>query len=378
MLRAHILSLFLFVVLAARAANAPKTTALPEVMVESNRNKIVHILAYVRDHSSISNYSDTVFLYREKLVDFMLVPNEKINFKGWRIPRTLLSNSYYRFTNAQGLDSVSDEYKFHFTWTDWMGMPPLGQLPKKLRYVDAGVDTIHGKYSAVETWKRDKDVVVLSLNLLAGEEGRKWCPAFDGFFKEGVDFYDFKATFNYENVLGADLSPLDLTSYSFNIESFGRGHEMRRVSSEREGYYFTTSAELYVIDREYLTVKEAKTWQNHKFDKENVELFEPASAPPLDSATLALIDRVGELDKEAVRLELPPNEKLGSGKLRNDNFSLGKRALFIFKQFTGISRYKFRKDQKKKWNNFKKSVKEMNTKRKEAGQENTPPQSPLF
>ena len=46
-------------------------TELPELMVKSGRDKILHILAYVREFSELTTYTDTVALFREKMVDFI-------------------------------------------------------------------------------------------------------------------------------------------------------------------------------------------------------------------------------------------------------------------------------------------------------------------
>lgn len=73
---------------------------LPEVVVDSRKHKLLHVLAYVREYSTLSTYYDTVFLFREKMVDYMLPPATRVKFGGWSAPRTLTSRSYYRFTNA--------------------------------------------------------------------------------------------------------------------------------------------------------------------------------------------------------------------------------------------------------------------------------------
>ena len=83
-------------------------TELPEMVVESGKRRVLHMLAYVREYSTLSSYGDTVLLFREKMVDYMFVPDKKMRFKGWTIPRILKTKSYYRFTDGQGLDSVSD------------------------------------------------------------------------------------------------------------------------------------------------------------------------------------------------------------------------------------------------------------------------------
>lgn len=49
---------------------------LPEVVVESKKRQVLHITAYLREYSTLSTYSDTVLLFREKTVDFM-VPTKK-------------------------------------------------------------------------------------------------------------------------------------------------------------------------------------------------------------------------------------------------------------------------------------------------------------
>ncbi|MDE6097647.1 MAG: carboxypeptidase-like regulatory domain-containing protein, partial [Muribaculaceae bacterium] len=45
---------------------------LPEVVVESRRRRVLHVLAYVREYSTLTTYTDSVFLFREKMVDYML------------------------------------------------------------------------------------------------------------------------------------------------------------------------------------------------------------------------------------------------------------------------------------------------------------------
>ncbi|MDE6805737.1 MAG: hypothetical protein K2J05_02910, partial [Muribaculaceae bacterium] len=46
-----------------------KVRNLPEFVVESNENKYLHVLAYVREYSTLSTYTDTIFMFREKMVD---------------------------------------------------------------------------------------------------------------------------------------------------------------------------------------------------------------------------------------------------------------------------------------------------------------------
>ena len=155
---------------------------LPEFVYESNRLKALHLLAYVREYSSITTYTDTVSMYREKLVDYMIPPRKKSRFKGWRIPRILSSRSYYHFINDQGLDSVSSLYNQHFSWSDWVGLPPTVELPERLRYAENASDTLFGKYSATEIWNLTNDTVSVRVDVLADTVSKRWVPTMSQFF----------------------------------------------------------------------------------------------------------------------------------------------------------------------------------------------------
>lgn len=70
-----------------------------------------------------------------------------------------------------------------------------------------------------------------------------------------------------------------------------------------------------------------------------------------------LIARVNLLDKEQVRLDVAPDQRLVSlyfdSNYGSKNFRIGNRALSILKTLTGISQYKFHKNTKMHWNELK-------------------------
>lgn len=119
-------------------------TELPEVIVESKKRQVLHLIGYVREYSTLATYTDTILLFREKIVDFM-VPSKKIKkFRGWITPRLLASESYYRFSDAGGNDSVSDYFPEHFSWADWIGIFRQIQVPEKISSSSNICDTILG------------------------------------------------------------------------------------------------------------------------------------------------------------------------------------------------------------------------------------------
>ena len=328
---------------------------LPEMVVESRKQRLLHVLAYVREYSTLSTYTDTVFLFREKMVDYMLPSDERMKFRGWSTPRILTSKSYYRFANDAGLDSVSDVSRHHFSWSDWIGMSMKTALPERLRNASAGTDTVYGKYSPTEIWLRSNDSVSVSVDVLADITSRKWVPDLAGFFRKDLDFERFRLKYDYDYLDGDSLSALNLTGYSFNIESNGRGHSMFRFNRINEPFFVSTSADVYILDKEYISVKEAKKWEKRRFDTEETGIYEPMEAPALSPAILALIDRVDNIDKENIRLDTAPDRRMICKFDGRRNFKIGHRALSLLKGLTGITAYKSRKNLNRNWSNFRKT-----------------------
>lgn len=331
-----------------------KVSELPEVVVKSGRQRLLHILAYVREWSTLATYTDTIFLFREKMVDYMLPSDNKIKFKGWSYPRVLTSKSYYRFTNNNGLDSVSDASQHHFSWSDWIGIPPEVSMPLRIRNCQISADTLCGKFSPTEIWHRSNEQIRVDVDVLADTVSRRWVPGLTSFFQTGMDYEKFKLTFNYDNVMGDTISRLDLARFSFSIESKGRGREMFRFNKINEPFFVSTDAEIYILDKEYITVREAKKWDNRDFDVDEIGIYEPLDAPPLSLSTSNLIERVNHLDKNKIRLNFLPDHKLIGSNSERRNFRIGRRALFLLKQVTGITLYKSHKNFNNNWNRFRK------------------------
>ncbi len=328
---------------------------LPEVVVLKDRNRVLHILAYVREKSTLTTYRDTVVLFREKMVDYMLPTTERTHFKGWSMPRVLGCRSYYRFTDRNGTDSVSDACRHHFSWSDWLGLPPVVSLPAALTADTCATDTLKGRYSPALVWNRHGDEVAVNVNVLADPGQRSWVPDMDHFFHNGVEFERFRVNYAYSGVNTDSLSPLFLSHYACNIESRGRGHAMFRFNRLDEPYYVTTDADVYIVDKEYITVGEARRWEKRKFDPERTMICEPPEAPALAEEDLALVERVGRVNKDYARQHYTPDARLASKNLDagRRNFRIGRRALMMLKQVTGISSIKHRRKMKKDWQDFK-------------------------
>lgn len=334
---------------------------LPEVVIEGKQKRILHILAYVREHSTLSSYTDTVTMFREKNIDYMLPADSKTKFKGWKYPRVISSSSYYRFTNSDGLDSVSNQCNYHFSWSDWIGVIPQMPIPSNLIASEIASDTVFGKYSPTEVWNRNKDRISVDINVLADTSSQKWVPMISSFFrKEDTEFEQFRLHVNYDNIPGNEVTPLDLTGFSFNIDSRGRGHGMFMFNKYDQPFFVTTYTEVYILDKEYITVKEARKWHERKFKSEDIPILEPTEAPELQPSTLALIDRVNNVNTDIVRLSVEPDQRLVSPYVSKTSDNIGKRMLTLLKQLTGISSYQSRRNLNRRLNDFHKSYRKQN------------------
>ncbi|MDE6278015.1 MAG: hypothetical protein K2M06_07905 [Muribaculaceae bacterium] len=333
--------------------------ALPEMVVEAKGRRVLHILAYVREYSSLSTYEDTVFLFREKMVDYMWNPSRNGSFTGWNSPRILNSRSYYRFTNYQGLDSVSDKFNNHFSWADWVGLAPKAELPRRLIGRESGTDTVNGKYSMTEVWTKDGDRVDVDIDVLADTGRRTWVPNLSAFFNKDLDFERFKIRFNYDNVVGNTMSPLEMTGYSFTIESNGRGRGMFMFNRVDDPFFVSTYCEVYIVDKGFVSVKEARRLEKKLPDElKEMAIFEAASAPELQQSILELIARVDEVDRDKIRLALVPDKRLGGKEVVKLN--PGQQILKRLKGLVGLDDVNARRKWNSQWKEFRKERRERN------------------
>lgn len=290
---------------------------LPEVKVDTRKRPILHLTGYLREISSMSSSFDTIMLYREKWVDFMIPAHNEKHFKGWTDPRILKSKSYYKFTDAWGQDSVSDRIDHHFSWSDWISLPPRVNQPKTIVRNRQITDTIMGVYSSAEVWNRDSTKIRVDIDVLADTLRGKWTPRLNSRLWRDLDFERLLLTFEYSDCDTFSVKPQNIDRMSFYIESMGRGHDMFRFKSRYDNIlYVTTYVDLIIADREYLTVKDAK-----RKEKDQLLALEEASIVlesekiPRDSVINDLIARVNAIDHDQRRLGMEIDFRVGNGKI---------------------------------------------------------------
>lgn len=290
---------------------------LPEFVYTPGENRALHILAFVRDSSTLTTYTDTVILFREKWVDFMLPDRPTKKMRGWRRPRVLTTKSYYRFKDYGGLDSVSDKCSHHFSWSDWVGVVRRVGIPQKIAAGTNAADTLFGRYSPAEIWKSDSDGISLRANILADTTARRWVPDLSLFFRDDIEFHEFRVNFRFSIPEDSIIRARDIERIDCKISSEGRGHPLFSFHKPHQPFFVDTYAQVYIIDRAYIPIKEAQEWEN--VDLRSLDLRPPSEIVPGKSAdALALIARVEGIDHDGSRLAIQPDSRLGRPKPRRN------------------------------------------------------------
>lgn len=276
---------------------------LPELRVSSGHREVLHLKATVREYSTLTTYSDTVLLFREKDVDFM-IPAKRLmaRYDGWLTPRILNSRSYYHFTDEYGLDSVSNRYSQHFSWSDWMGLFKSRSVPRALRDGLVSTDTVKGKYSPALIWEKHDEDVILKVNVLADSENERLLPEVFQLFRKRVDFTCFNITYSFSDVSGPEVMADNISHLSFEIESEGRGRGVRNYFRPDETLWINTRADMFVTDREYITLSEAKKREKDPGRAESAGYLKNSYLPELPDEIIALIARVDSIDPEKYKL----------------------------------------------------------------------------
>lgn len=284
---------------------------LPEVVVSSGVLKALHILGYVREYSTLTTYTDTVMLFREKMVDFMIPEKDVRKFKGWTLPRMLSSRSYYNFRNSAGLDSVSDAFPEHFSWSDWVGVIKTASLPPALQHAGNATDTVRGRWTASRIWRRSGDRIYLDVDILSDTLNRSYVPQLAGFIRKGIDFRRLDIRYIFDNCGDGEVTADNISAMSFNIESQGRGRNLERLFSSKGSPYVETYVELYIVDKEYIPIKEARKWEKFTMEGDGAAILVPDGIPELPPSAKDLIARVENIDVAETRLRTEIDPRIG-------------------------------------------------------------------
>ncbi len=259
---------------------------LPEVLVESKKHQVLHMIGYVREYSTLTTYSDTVMLFREKTVDFMVpVGRESGQFGGY------------------------------FSWADWIDISGGSEMPETLKGQERAEATAGGRHGPAAVWRRNGDDISLEIDILADERNARWAPGLYGFVKNGLDIRRMNLKYLFSGVGSDTILADDIARMSFSIESNGRGRNLNLFFRTSDPVYVDTYAEIYMTDKEYISVPEAKRWEKALPRNGGIGFFPPPDAPELQPAIRSIVERVEAIDYSALRLNEKPDSRYAGKNL---------------------------------------------------------------
>lgn len=276
----------------------------------------------------------------------MLPDHDEKRFSGWDIPRIIASKSYYRFTNSEGLDSVSDAFPEHFSWCDWIGVVRENAIPLSLRENTVGTDTVKARYGNSSVWRRDRDKAFLDVDILADKTNYAYVPALAGYLDSGIDFRRLNLKYAFHNVSDTVVTAKNIAGYSLHIESSGRGRNLKRLFRSSGLDYVETYAEVYIVDSEYISRKEAKAWEAKNIISNDIDIELPADVPELDQSISLLVNRVAEVNHGDARLFVKPDRRLGREQKKRNALRYLKALLGIYSSKINYETAKSRPDNK--------------------------------
>lgn len=274
-------------------AMKPMAYELEEVVIIPVERNIMKQTFYVREYFSMNTQSDTITTFSERMAVRFIPTKKGTKFKGDQSLQMLSSKSYNRFKIAE-FDSIptNDELVFpslldivYFN-DDALSAPESFKEPGNTNKVYEKP----GKYAPAEIMKQKGGIFTYTEDGLADKKEHKWAPWPLKLLGFTIEFKQLFYTHAYRaNEKGIYL-PKDLTEASFIMEADGRGRRIRKLIKSDEPAIIRTMVEAYVVDRDYLSVDEAKEESNNL--PKDVPFVIPENVPPLNAATQRLIERV--------------------------------------------------------------------------------------
>ena len=121
--------------------------------------------------------------------------------------------------------------------------------------------------------------------------------------------------------MGDEIFPDNIARISYNIQANGNNRFINRLGNKVKPVYMDTYAEIYITDREYISISEAK-----KIEKklaENFELEKMENVPALTASIQDLVTRVNDTDNEMVRLHREADKRLAGRELKGEKYKYG-------------------------------------------------------
>lgn len=269
---------------------------LPELVISPGARPLLHLTGYMRELTSVLSSSDSVTIFKESVVDFLVLV-EKTKVKGWNKARELASKTYVRMSNSSGLDSVSNSHEYEFMlWGNRKSLiPSAAKIPDNIKGTEVTCDTVMGKYYPKIIWLKNGDVTRWYGDALANEKNHVTSPWALKLFGLTTDVTEISENFVFETPDGDFIGPSDLRQVSITIDMLAKGKLFKKTLDSSSPVNVRTYMELYLTDREFLSEEEGKSLKKEIPTIESSDILAPTNANPLHPAIMRTVERVNSL-----------------------------------------------------------------------------------
>lgn len=275
---------------------------LPEIVVNNVDRNMLHIIAYERVFSSGMDNTDTLNYFTERIVDFMIPLNKKTKYKGWKKSRVLAERNYRHIKRDRKdlkVDTLTySENKKSSSGTSY-DLSDTYIIPEELLSGKATKMVIDGKYYPEDTWTVIGDNYFLYRDNLADEKDHVMSPGILKALGMTTDFTKYEQFFKFHPDTKGKIRADRIDQSAVFLDIVMRGKVMKWASGQKGSITINSYGELFVIDREYLTVDEAKDLKKNPPEINASTFTAPENAPAIPAETQALKDAVIKASKKS-------------------------------------------------------------------------------
>ena len=270
----------------------PSVYNLEELVIVPVKRNILKQTFYVREYFSMSNSTDTVTFFTEHMAD-RFVPTSKDAKFGRSSSLRILKSRHYSHYQLFGEDSVGVDTESPFPSMLTIIKLNEGEVtaPESFKESDnpLKLNEKAGKSGKVLIQKQNAHTFTTIEGLLAENEEHKVSPWPLKLLGITMEFNQLYITHAYRvNDKGVYL-PNDLMEASLVMVADGRGKFLRKALKSDKPIVIRCMIELYSVDNDYLSKKEAK--DEYKNKPTDVKFVIPSTVPPLNGPTQRLVER---------------------------------------------------------------------------------------
>ena len=270
----------------------PIVYELEEVVVVPVKRNILKQTFYVREYFSMSSETDTITFFNEHMADRFIPTSKDVKFGGNTELRLLESRQYGHY-QLSGQDSITTDPESMFPSMATIFEPIDKEIPVPKSFKEQENATkfheVPGKSGMELIAKQNDRTFTFIADGLADTKDHKISPWPLKLLGCTMEFNQLYITQAYRvNEKGVYL-PNDLLEASFVMQADGRGKFLRMALKSDKPVVIRSLIELYIVDRDYLSKEEAKAAYKNKPTDVKFEI--PSTVPPLNEATLRMVER---------------------------------------------------------------------------------------